>query len=255
MSANRRTNLGKAWLFPVAVAVVLAAACMTAWAEKAPTTQPAAGASSKPADTQPTDGKVDLVEMLKLPAAAFKETPKNLKTDEPVEPARKGARPKFLVPAGVKNVALGKKVTSSDKEPIIGDLKLITDGSKEATEGSYVELAPGTQWVQIDLEQEYKIQAIVIWHYHGSARVYKDVIVHVSNDPDFVEKTAVFNTDHDNSSGMGVGKNLAWIETYEGKIIDGEGTKGRYVRLYSRGNTSDDQNHYTEVEVYALPAK
>ena len=26
--------------------------------------------------------------------------------------------------------------------------------------------------------------------------------------------------------------------------------KGRYVRLYSNGNTSNDTNHYIEVEVY-----
>jgi hypothetical protein len=254
MSA-RRHRCGKAGVGLVRLGMILAALAAATGAQKSPTTQSAGGASSKPADTQPTGGKADLVEMLKLQAASFKETPPKVGTNEPVEPARKGPRPKFLVPAAVKNVALGKKVTSSDKEPIIGDLKLITDGSKEAAEGSYVELSPGIQWVQIDLEQEYKLYAVVIWHYHGSPRIYKDVIVQVSNDPNFAEKTTIYNTDHDNSSGMGVGKNLAWIETYEGKIIDGEGTKGRYVRLYSRGNALDDQNHYTEVEVYALPAK
>ena len=31
--------------------------------------------------------------------------------------------------------------------------------------------------------------------------------------------------------------------------------KGRYVRCYSKGSTADDQNHYTEVEVYGVPAK
>jgi hypothetical protein len=209
-------------------------------------------ATTKPAGD--ANGVVDLNEVLKLPAAAFKETPKDLRTPN-LEPPRKGARPKFLLPAVCKNLAAGKPVTSSDKEPIIGELKCITDGSKEATEGSYVELAPGTQWVQIDLGEECKISAMVIWHYHGAARVYHDVVVQVSGDADFIEKTCVFNADHDNTSGLGVGKDKDYVETYEGKLIDAQGVKGRYVRLYSKGNTSDDQNHYTEVEVYGVPAK
>jgi len=31
--------------------------------------------------------------------------------------------------------------------------------------------------------------------------------------------------------------------------------KARYVRLYSNGNTSNDLNHYTEVEIKGRPAK
>jgi hypothetical protein len=29
--------------------------------------------------------------------------------------------------------------------------------------------------------------------------------------------------------------------------------KGRYVRLYSNGNTTNDLNHYVEVEVHGSP--
>ena len=43
------------------------------------------------------------------------------------------------------------------------------------------------------------------------------------------------------------------IETYDGRPIAVKGVKGRYVRLYSNGNTSDELNHYTEVEVYGKP--
>ena len=258
---NRKWNpFGKAVvLLLLGAGLALSAACGAAEEKKAATAQPAgAGAATKPADTQSSaadaNGMVDLAAELKLPAAAFKETPKDLKSSN-LEPPRKGPRPKFLVPAGCKNVAIKKAVTSSDKEPIIGELKCITDGSKEATEGSYVELAPGTQWVQLDLGESYKTCAVVIWHYHGAARVYYDVVVQISDDADFIEKTTVYNNDHDNSSGLGVGKEKEYIETFEGRIIDGKGAKGRYVRLYSKGNTSDDQNHYTEIEVYALPAK
>ena len=39
----------------------------------------------------------------------------------------------------------------------------------------------------------------------------------------------------------------------EGKLFEPNGAKGRYVRLYSKGNTTNDLNHYVEVEVYGLP--
>ena len=39
------------------------------------------------------------------------------------------------------------------------------------------------------------------------------------------------------------------------KLIKAKGAAARYVRLYSKGNTASDLTHYTEVEVYALPAK
>ena len=48
--------------------------------------------------------------------------------------------------------------------------------------------------------------------------------------------------------------NYEWIETNEGRLIDAKGVKGRYVRLYSNGNTSNDMNHYIEIEVYGRPA-
>jgi hypothetical protein len=38
-------------------------------------------------------------------------------------------------------------------------------------------------------------------------------------------------------------------------LIEGKGATGRYVRLYSNGNTSDELNHYIEVEVFGQPAK
>ena len=140
-------------------------------------------------------------------------------------------------------------------ETEIGETELITDGDKEAPEGSFVEFGPGRQHVQIDLVEQHEIYAIVIWHYHAQARVYRDVVVKVADEPDFImDVKTVFNNDHDNSSGLGVGKDKEYIETNEGKLIDAKGAKARYVRLYSDGNTSNDMNHYIEVEVYGKPA-
>jgi hypothetical protein len=90
-----------------------------------------------------------------------------------------------------------------------------------------------------------------MWHFHGEARVYRDVVVQVADDADFIKGVrTIFNNDRDNSSGLGLGKDREFFESAEGKLVNMKGVKARYVRLYSKGNTSDDQNHYTEVEVY-----
>ena len=118
------------------------------------------------------------------------------------------------------------------------------------------ELGPGLQWIQIDLKEKAEIFAVVMWHYHAEPRVYRDVVVQVADDPDFITNVrTVFNNDHDNSAGLGLGKDLEYFESDEGTLVDGKGEKARYVRLYSKGNTSDAQNHYIEVEVYGKPAK
>jgi hypothetical protein len=183
-----------------------------------------------------------------LPKPLFVGTPVPFNVPN-LELAQKGKRPDFLVPVGTTNLARGKKVTSSDSDPIVGTLDLITDGDKEGDEGSWVELGPGRQWVQIDLEKEAEISAVLVWHFHSQARVYFDVVVQVSDDPKFEKgMTTIF----DDTTGSG--KDLAYIETYEGKLIDAKGVKGRYVRLYSKGNTSNKLNHYIEVEVFGKPA-
>lgn len=192
---------------------------------------------------------------LKLPKPAFKGTPKHIPPGTNLEPPRKGPRPDFMVPRGTQLASAGKPVTASDKDPIIGALKLITDGEREASEGSYVELGPGVQWVQIDLGKPLDLQAVVIWHYHINARVYHDVVVQVADDADFITNVrTLLNNDHDNSAGLGIGKDKEYWETYEGRIIEAGGATARYVRLYTNGNTDDDQNHYVEVEVFATPA-
>jgi len=189
-----------------------------------------------------------------LPKPMFVGTPVPINLPN-LEPAKQGKRPDFLVPAGTVNLAAGKKVTASDSEPVLGDLTMITDGDKSAEEGSYVEMAGNKQWMQIDLGKASEIYAVLIWHFHSQARVYHDVVVQVSDDADFLTGvTTVYNNDHDNSLGLGAGKDLAYVENYEGKLIDAKGAKGRYVRLFSKGNTTNGMNHYIEVEVFGKPA-
>lgn len=178
-----------------------------------------------------------------LPRPLFVGTPVPVKIS-PLEPPIKGSIPTFLLPAGVTNIALHKTVTSSDNEPVVGTLDLITDGDKEGDEGSWVELGTGTQWIQIDLEKEAQLYALMLWHFHSQERVYSDVKVETSNDPKFI--TGV-TTVYDNSPG---GTNLQYIESYKGKLIDLKGNKARYIRCSSKGNTTNKMNHYIEVEVF-----
>jgi hypothetical protein len=161
-----------------------------------------------------------------------------------------------MVPAGTELLSKGKPVTSSDDFPIIGEVSYVTDGEKDAGEGYFVEIANGIHWVQIDLEQEAAIQAIWVWHFHSQRRAYHDVVIQISNDPEFATGvTTVYNNDFDNSAALGTGTDSPYIETQYGLLVPVAGVKGRYVRLYSQGNTSNDMNHYIEVEVFGTPTK
>ena len=184
-----------------------------------------------------------------LPPELIEGTPKPMNVPNLVQAPTKD--PEFLVPAGTTLLSKDKKVTSSDTNPIIGDLSLITDGDKDAGEGYFVELLDGTQWVQIDLEKSAAVSAIWVWHFHSQKRAYNDVIVQISDDAEFkTGVTTVYNNDYDDSSKMGKGTDSPYVESRFGLIVDGKGSKGRYVRLTSKGNTSNDMNHYIEVEVY-----
>jgi hypothetical protein len=187
---------------------------------------------------------------LVLPKPLFEGTPVNFQLPNLEKPTGLKRSP-FLAPAGTVNLALGKPVTASDAYPIIGEIPFVTDGDKKGTDGTYVELAPGLQWVQIDLGAPATLYAIVCWHFHAQARAYHDVIVQASDDPKF--KTGVqtlYNNDSGNTAGLGAGKDRTYVETSEGRLIDAKGVRARYVRLYSNGNTMSELNHYVEVEVF-----
>src|SRR5215212_2133092 len=206
-----------------------------------------------PLGAQTDPGKEEL--KLKLPKPMFIGTPTNIKSPN-LEVVTGKARPPFFVPKGTALLSLKKKVTSSDMEPVIGELDMVTDGEKAGGDGFFIELGPGPQWVQIDLGASHPLYAILAWHYHSQARVYRDVVVQVSDDAGFKSGvTTVYNNDHDNSSKVAQGKDKEYIEVAEGKLFDAKGATGRYVRLYSNGNTTNDLNHYVEVEVYGTPAK
>jgi hypothetical protein len=134
--------------------------------------------------------------------------------------------PSVYVPSDTKLISKGKEVTSSDDFPIIGDLNYITDGEKLGSEGYYLELIDGLQWVQIDLETSSTIEAIWLWHFHSQARAYHDVIIQISDDPNFESGvTTLFNNDTDNSSGLGKGSDRPYVESRFGKLLDVNGSR------------------------------
>src|SRR6187397_817178 len=162
------------------------------------------------AQTDPTKEELKL----KLPKPMFIGTPTNIKSAN-LETVTGKPRAPFYVPKGTVLLSLKKPVTASDMQPVIGELDMVDDGEKAGGDGYFIELGPGPQWVQIDLGASHPLSAILAWHYHSQARVYRDVVVQVSDDASFKSGvTTIFNNDN--------------------------------------GNTTNDLNHYVEVEVYGL---
>lgn len=253
-------TLSRHWRLVAAAVVLAAGAGLVLLSQNSVVLPPDGAAPNRPiAESTPEAKPVRMVPLeVALPKAMPECTPANFKPSPYLEKYRAGPRPPLMVPEGTTNLSLAKPVTASDMEPIIGEFKLITDGDKEGGDGHSVELGPGTQWVQIDLQQRVAIYAVYVWHYHALARVYHDMVVQVADDSDFIENVrTIYNNDYDNSAGLGLGKDREYIEDYRGREIDAGGLHARYVRLYSRGNTANDQNQYVEVEVYGktLPAE
>ncbi|MDB4473405.1 discoidin domain-containing protein [Opitutaceae bacterium] len=190
---------------------------------------------------------------LEFPPPLVISTPAPIKVPHLELPNAKPA--KVMVPSDVTNVAAGKSVLSSDPYPILGEPDFITDGDKESEDGYYVEFEPGLQWAQVDLEEAQEVFAIAIWHYHIQKRAYHDVVVQISDDPEFTSGvTTVFNNDHDDSSGLGRGGDPAYIETNRGRLIPVKQITGRYIRAYTNGNSTDELNHVVEIEVFGRPS-
>ena len=189
---------------------------------------------------------------VELPKPMFVGTPRGLLVRRGQESVVKSP---VMMPVDAVLLSANKPVTASDSLPIIGELTMVTDGDKEGRDGSYVELGPGPQFVQIDLMATSRVYAVAVWHYHAQARVYRDVVVLLAGDAAFEQHVVVYDNDDDNSLGFGEGLNDAYIETNQGLLIGVDGILARYVRLYSNGNSANAMNHYVEVEVYGVPGR
>jgi hypothetical protein len=247
---------GTAVTATIAVATPTTAAPTPTVAAPTPTVAAPTPTVAAPTPTTPAAGGEKMVPLeLKPVQPKGVVTPINIPLDAHMEPLD-AKRPQVMIPEGSTNLALKKKVTGSTTFFITGDLPIITDGDVDGSEGGFVELDPGKQWVQIDLGQESAVYAVVLYHYALQNRAYHDVIIQVSDDADFIKGVkTVFNNDYDNSSGLGVGKDMEYIEDYKGRAIPVAGVTGRYVRVYSNGDSTSDRNHCIEIEVWGKAAK
>ena len=164
---------------------------------------------------------------------------------------------RLSVPPGTENGGRGMPVACDrDVEPWSGSLDQVTDGEKGGAEGTFVELTPSARWIQIDLRGSTPVFAVMMWHTTSYDRAYGDVVVQLSDDPEFKDGvTTIFNNDADDSLGLGKGADREYVETVNGRLVDAGGVRARYVRLYGNGcrGCGDDKTYWTEVEVHGTP--
>ena len=188
-----------------------------------------------------------------LPPPHSSGTPKEIKSDnlEP-DPGPGKLRPPIMVePEYAKKLTTENTKVTTSEEAVTGDNDYVVDGDKTPDATSMLQLPGGLQWVQLDLGAEHTVAAVCVWHDQGDERVYKDVVVQISNDANFVDGvTTIFNNDHDNTAKLGAGKDKEYRERNDGRPMDAKLAKGRYVRCYSNGSTSEPVNNYIEIEVF-----
>ncbi len=195
---------------------------------------------------------------LEFPEPVYKETPKDVhpKYKALMEKPPKGPPPIPEVPEGVENLALKKPVATSGEPWNAGGPEVAVDGKKNARVDEKLALPTGPQWIRIDLGKPHAIYAIAVWHdFDGQRTVFHDVIVEVSNDPDFEDGvTTLYNNDHDNSAGLGVGTDKYYWETHFGRVIPANGVRALYVRSHQAGTVDNEfSNQLLEIEVWGLP--
>lgn len=198
-----------------------------------------------------------------LMAVGVSARPMDIKSDN-LEPPRNGRPrdPVMVPPNATNNLALGCLVTTSTKPLTVDKAEhyapseeppCVTDGKKEADDDRLT-LPSGKQWVQLDLGKTQEVWAVQIWLWYDYPCAYHDVVSQLSNDPGFTNNVStVFNNDHDNTSGLGKGKDKEYIAFNEGRGIAVNGVQARYLRVYSNGSTESPNNRYTEIEVYGRP--
>ena len=97
------------------------------------------------------------------------------------------------------------------------------------------------------------VDGLSVWRHYNPVRQYHDVVYQLSTTSDFsADVTTVFNNDANNSTQQGAGSDPEYREGPSGKPVYFPPVRARYLRLWSSGNTLNNDNHYTEVEVYGL---
>ena len=188
-----------------------------------------------------------------LPPPHSSGTPKEIKSDnlEPDPGPGKLRAPIMVEPEFTKKLTTENTKVTTSEEAVTGDNDYVVDGDKTPDATSMLQLPGGLQWVQLDLGAEHTIAAVCVWHDQGDERVYKDVVVQVSKDASFVDGVETsFDTANENTAKLGKGTDKEYRGRNDGRPMDAKLTKGRYVRCYSNGSTSEPVNNYIEIEVF-----
>src|SRR5687767_11514619 len=205
------------WRIMLCCAVIAAGGCWVrsrAGAPSAPKPVPAQGhpgsarpvgpaASTRPAAERSAGVRAlaegDLVPLaMNLPRPVFSGTPRRFQipASARLDPRERAKYPRgelvyacmdppparLLVPKGTALLSKGKAVRLSDDDPIIGEASMVADGHAGACDGNWVELPPGTQWVQVDLGAAAEVWAVAAWHDYLAPRVYRDVVIQLADD-------------------------------------------------------------------------
>lgn len=138
----------------------------------------------------------------------------------------------------LENLALGKPVTGSGGIGQ-GAYELLTDGQTESDP-----CLDGPTWVQIDLQGQFWIDTIKLWHYYVDGRTYHDNKVALSDSGDFLgEEIVVFDTN---------GGDDEYPETAEGKTITFDPIEAQYIRAWVGGSTANQWSHWVELQAFLI---
>ena len=147
------------------------------------------------------------------------------------------------------NLALGKTVTVSDGGNEV-EAQRITDGviakdwkySYRYRSEAEAEDPDDKPYVTIDLGESYNIDTIKYFgvmppDYPGYYNISHNMVIRISNDPDFEDESTktVYNTDKNNFFGFGSGTDTESRNTMDGITVSFETTNARYVRYYQHG--------------------
>ncbi|MFF2493994.1 discoidin domain-containing protein [Agromyces sp. NPDC058064] len=155
--------------------------------------------------------------------------------------------------AGSMNVALNKPVTLSGKTT--RSLDFVNDGDTSSSGHATSLKGRGAGWMQIDLGKPTTVNQIKLWQPYDDGRSYHDVVVQLSNDPEFGvgETVTVFNNDIDNTLGHGAGTDAEYAESSSGKSIRVDDVTARYARFWANGSTTNPHNAWVEAQIFQSP--
>jgi len=175
-----------------------------------------------------------------------------------------------------ENVAKGKTVTGTTSQHSSYPYSRITDGSTATDTYAGPSSATGLQCVTIDLQEEYNLDKIMVWHYYKDGRSYNEHSLYTSDDNDtwttiidnrsgIPETSTGINANHSNNTLHYSGKKFingkmeAGVNEGNGKVKisyvgesltknDNKLDNVRYVKDCINGNSLNTGNSWQELQ-------